>query len=301
MRHAVLGAGGVGGLVGGALARVGHPVTLLVRPGRRNQYPERLAVESEPLGTFEAAVRVADRLDEPYDVIWITVKATALEESLAAVPPEELGDGVVVPLLNGVDHVRRLRDRYGPERVLPGTIRVEAEQLEPGRVGHFSAFADVQVAPNPATRERAEVLCEELRGAGLTCKVRDDEATMLWSKLCFLAPFALATTASGRPLGIVRSDPSWWVRLEGCVKEACAVGVAKGAKVAPEPILAALKGSPDGFRSSMQKDLAARRPPELDAIAGPILRGGSEYGIDVSTTRALVDGIVTLEQQQMNR
>ena len=45
----------------------------------------------------------------------------------------------------------------------------------------------------------------------------------------------------------------------------------------------------------MQKDVAARRPPELNAIAGPILRGGSEYGIDVSTTRALVDGIVKLE------
>ncbi|HEY6581720.1 MAG TPA: 2-dehydropantoate 2-reductase [Rubrobacter sp.] len=301
MRHAVLGAGGVGGLVGGALARAGHPVTLLVRPGRRDHYPERLAVESETLGTFEAPVRVADRLDQPYDVVWITVKATALEEALAAVPPEELGDGVVVPLLNGVDHVKRLRDHYGPEQVLPGTIRVEAEQVGPGRVSHLSAFADVQVAPRSATRERAEVLCEELHGAGLSCEVRDEEATMLWSKLCFLAPFALATTASGGTLGIVRSDPSWWVQLERCVNEACAVGVAEGAKVAPEPILAALKGLPDAFRSSMQKDVAARRPSELDAIAGPLLRGGNEYGIDVSTTRALVDGIVTLEQQRMNR
>lgn len=300
MRHAVLGAGGVGGLVGGALARAGHPVTLLVRPGRTNQYPEQLAVESEPLGTFEAPVRVADRLDGPSDVVWITVKATALEEALAAVSPEELGDGVVVPLLNGVDHVKQLRDRYGPERVLPGTIRVEAEQLAPGRVRHLSTFADVQVAPSPATRERGEVLCEELRGASLTCEVRDDEATMLWSKLCFLAPFALATTASGGPLGGVRSDPGWSARLEGCVNEACAVGVAEGAKVAPAPILAVLKGLPDGFRSSMQKDVGAGRPPELDAIAGPVLRG-SEYGIDVSTTRALVDEIVTLEQQRMNR
>jgi 2-dehydropantoate 2-reductase len=118
---------------------------------------------------------------------------------------------------------------------------------------------------------------------------------MLWSKLCFLAPFALATTASGGPLGVVRSDPGWWTRLEGCVKEACAVGVAEGAKVVPEPVLVALEGLPDGFRSSMQKDVAAGRPPELDAIAGPILRGGTEHGIDVSATRALLDWIVALE------
>jgi 2-dehydropantoate 2-reductase len=295
MRHAVLGAGGVGGLVGGTLAKAGHPVTLLVRTGRKDKYPGRMSVESETLGTFEAPVQVADRFDGQFDVLWITVKATALEAALSAVAPEKLGDGAVVPLLNGIDHVEQLRHRYGAERVLPGTIRVEAEQIGPGRVRHLSAFADVQVAPRAATQARAEALCEELRGAGLGCEVRDDEVTMLWSKLCFLAPFALATTASGGPVGVVRSEPGWWTRLEGCVKEACSVGIAEGAKVAPEPILAALKGAPGGFRSSMQKDVAAGRPPELEATAGPILRGGTEHGIDVSATRALVDRIMKLE------
>ena len=295
MRHAILGAGGVGGLVGGALARAGHPVSLLVRPGRAEQYPERLSVQSRALGSFEAPVEVVERLGEPSDVVWITVKATALEAALDAVPSEELGDRVVVPLLNGIDHVELLRGRYGAERVLPGTIRVEAEQVGPGRVAHLSTFADVQVAPSSATRARAEALCEELRGAGLGCEVREEEVTMLWSKLCLLAPFALATTASGGPVGVVRSDPGWWTRLEGCVKEACAVALAEGAKVAPEPILATLKEVPEGFRSSMQRDVAAGRPPELEAIAGPFLRGGTEHGIDVSATHALVDRMMELE------
>lgn len=281
--------------MGGALAKAGHPVTLLVRPGRRDYYPERLTVESEALGAFEAPVRVADRLDERFDVVWITVKALALEAALHTLPPERLGSGVVVPLLNGVDHVKLLRDRYGSERVLPGTIRVEAEQLGPGRVRQLSGFADVQVAPGSATRARAEVLADELRGAGLTCEIHEDEVTMLWSKLCFLAPFALATTASGGPLGAVRSDLQRRALMEACVNEACAVGVAEGARVAPEPILAAFEGLPDGFRSSMQKDVAAGRSPEVDAIAGPILRGGSEHGIDVWATRALVDQVVALE------
>jgi len=291
MRHVVLGAGGVGGLVGGVLAQARHPVTLLVRPGRQHHYHERLTIESETLGTFEVPVRVADRLDEPFDIVWITVKATALEAALEVVPEQDLGHGVVVPLLNGVDHVARLRERYGSERVLPGTIRVEAEQVEPGRVRQLSSFVKVEVAPSLATRERAEALCSELRAAGLSCEVSDDEVTMLWGKLCFLAPFALATTASGGSFGAVRSDPDWSARLEASVKEACAVGLAEGAQVAPEPILATLEGAPDAFRSSMQKDVAAGRAPELDAIAGPILRGGDEHGIDVSATQALVDRI----------
>jgi 2-dehydropantoate 2-reductase len=295
MRYAVLGAGGVGGLVGGALAKAGHDVTLLVRPGRREHYSERLSVRSELLGNFEAPVRVADWLEEQVDVVWITVRATALEAALGSIPSEVLGDGVLVPLLNGVDHVGRLRDGYGAERVLPGTIRVEADQAGPGRVRHHSEFADVQVAPNPATQERGQTLCEELLDAGMGCEVQDDETTMLWSKLCFLAPFALATTASEGSLGGVRVDPGRWASLEQCVSEACAVGTAEGAMVAPGPILTALVGLPKGFRSSMQKDVAAGRVPELDAIAGPILRGGSEHGIEVSATRSLVDRVVALE------
>jgi 2-dehydropantoate 2-reductase len=267
---------------------------LLVRPGRRQHYPKRLTVESNILGNFEAPVRVADRLDEPFDVVWITIKATVLEAALEAVPEQGLGRGVVVPLLNGIDHVAKMRERYGPERVLPGTIRVEAEQLEPGRTRQLSSFANVEVAPSLATRERAELLCNEVSAAGLSCEVSDDEVTMLWGKLCFLAPFALATTASGGSLGAVRSDAGWWTRLRACVKEACAVGIAEGAQVAPEPILAALEGAPDAFRSSMQKDMAARRAPELDAIAGPILRGGDEHGIDVRATQDLVDHIASV-------
>src|SRR5918993_2134428 len=149
-----------------------------------------------------------------------------------------------------------------------------------------------EVAPNLTTLTRAEVLCCELRPAWLSCEVQDDEVTMLWSKLCFLAPFALTTTASGDTLGAVRSDASWDYRLKSCVAEACSVTIAEGAKLTPQPVLAALEGAPNALRSSMQKDVAAGRAPGLDAIAGPILRGGSKYGIDVSTTQTLVNNIV---------
>jgi 2-dehydropantoate 2-reductase len=136
------------------------------------------------------------RIYEPFDIVWITVKATALDAALEAVPEQDLDSEVAVPLLNGVAHVARLRDRYGHERVLPGTIQVEAERHEPGRVCQLSPFANVEVAPNTTMPTRAEQLCGELRVAGLSCEVQDDEVTMLWGKLCFLAPFALATTAS---------------------------------------------------------------------------------------------------------
>ena len=154
----------------------------------------------------------------------------------------------MVPLLKGVDHVARLRERYGPEQVLPGTTRVEAERIEPGRVRQLSPFANAEVTPSLPTLTRAEKLCGELGAAGLSCEVQDDEVTMLWSKLCFLAPFALATTASVGTLGAVRSDTSWHFRLEAYVTEACFVAITEGAKLTPQPILAALEGAPDALR-----------------------------------------------------
>src|SRR4030088_1958362 len=105
MRHAVLGAGGVGGLVGAALARAGNPVTLVVRDG---SHPHKLRVESTKLGDFEVHVQVVTRLEEPVDVLWITTKATQLEAALPSAPAGPV-KGTAVPLLNGIDHVARLR------------------------------------------------------------------------------------------------------------------------------------------------------------------------------------------------
>src|SRR5216683_3558724 len=120
MKHAVLGAGGVGGLMAGALARAGHPVTLIVR----TDHPARLSVESRVLGNFEVGVDSVRRLAEPVDVLWVTVKATQLEAALASARPEAAPDALVVPLLNGIDHVELLRRTYGADRVAAGAIGV---------------------------------------------------------------------------------------------------------------------------------------------------------------------------------
>jgi 2-dehydropantoate 2-reductase len=108
----VLGAGGVGGLIAAALARAGQDVVLLMRPDGLARHPGRLQIESAVLGSFTVPVRAAADLDEVVEVLWVTTKATGLQESLAAATPAMVGNALVVPLLNGLDHVERLRRRY---------------------------------------------------------------------------------------------------------------------------------------------------------------------------------------------
>ena len=276
MRHAVLGAGGLGGLVGGALARAGHPVTLVVRDPA---HPQTLAVESGVLGNFEVPVAVVTELREPVDVLWVTTKATQLEGALTSAPAG-LVEGTVVPLLNGVDHVARLREVY--RTVTPGTIRVESERVAPGRIRQPGPFVAVDLAGQLAAE-----IAGDLSGAGIQARVQQDETSMLWRKLVILAPMALTTTATQRTIGAVRDDPQWRERLLGVLVETDEVGRAEGAALELEISRSAILSMPDAMRSSMQKDRAAGRTLELDAIAGPILRGGRAHGIPTPHTQIL--------------
>ena len=274
MRHAFVGAGGIGGLLAAALARAGADVVVLMRAEALERYGGRLIVESAVLGDFDVGVRAAPGLEEEVDVLWVATKATQLEPALELAPPERVGDATVIPLLNGVDHVRVLRARY--RNVVPGAIRVESERIEPGRIRQSSPFLHVDLAG-------ADTVAAELSGAGIDCSVRADELSMLWQKLAFLAPVALATTALDGPLGAVRGDE----RYRRCKDEAVAVGRAEGATIDESALRALERGAPDEMRSSMQKDVAAGREPELDAIAGPILRGGTRHEIPVTGTTTL--------------
>jgi 2-dehydropantoate 2-reductase len=283
MKHAILGAGGVGGLIGACLAHAGNSVTLVVRPDSLGNYPKQLQLES-PFGNFSVDIFVA--ADVPaVDVLWLAVKATQLESALSAIKNAE-GVKAIIPLLNGIDHVTRLRAKYGAERVIPATIAVETERVSAGHIVHRSPFARLNVLS--AGRALLGSSVDQLQQLGFTCAWIDDEPTLMWGKLVFLAPFALTTTAADKPVGGILGDPQWRSQGEACVREACAVGKAEGASVDADKVLAGVAGMPGNMRSSMQKDVEQHKTPELDAIAGPILRGGQRHGIPVPVTEKLV-------------
>jgi 2-dehydropantoate 2-reductase len=293
MRHAILGVGGIGGLIGACLAKSGESVTLVLRPESLAKYPEQLRLESA-FGNFSVPVARAAEVP-PADVLWIAVKATQLDAALASfTKPDSVR--AIVPLLNGIDHLAMLRDRYGAGHVIAATIAVEAERVAPGHTIQRTPFARLNVAS--AGRSLLGTTVDELQKIGFECRFIDDEPTLMWSKIVFLAPFALTTTAADRTTGAVIADPEWKRQLESCVREACAVAVAEGAKVDADAILAAMMKMPANMRSSMQKDVERGNAPELDAIAGPILRGGHSHGIEVPTTKKLVAAVERRSRMQ---
>jgi 2-dehydropantoate 2-reductase len=229
-------------------------------------------------------------LPEVVDVLWVTPKATHLLDALQAVPDPGLAKAVV-PLLNGVDHVAVLRERFGPEAVLPATIAAELERRTRGQVVHRSPFVRFGFSARGETvlRRSAGILT----GFGATCWFEPDETSLLWRKLAMLAPMALTTTAYARTLGEIREDPALEAELEAAIREAGAVARAEGAQVDVEQTLGFLRAAPGGLRSSMQKDVEAGRAPELDAIGGPVVRGAGRHGLEAPVTAALMERIRT--------
>ncbi len=286
MRHAILGAGGVGGLIGACLARGGESVTLVVRPETLPDHPPELQFES-PFGSWSVDVAWAASVP-PADVLWLTVKATQLEAAMRS-----MGDarsfGAIVPLLNGIDHLERLRSKFGAERVIPATFAGETERVSVGHIIHRSPFAVLNISGQG--RSLLQPVSDHLRSIGFNCNFVDDETTLMWSKLAFLGPFALATSAFDKPIGEVVANPSTWQQLEECVRETCAAGQAEGAKLDVEKVLKMIQVAPPAMRSSMQKDVDHGRPPELDAIGGAIVRAASRHGLQAPVTQNLMSQI----------
>src|SRR5215469_6549225 len=287
MKHAILGAGAIGGLVATALAHEGEHVTLLVRPQTRVQHSGMLHLK-RPHDTIEATVGIDTTLVEPVDVLWVAVKAHQLVEALLAAPPDAV-IGTIVPLLNGIEHVSLLRSLFTHDRVIPATIFVSSERVAPGRFVQRSPFANL--ALSMIGEQKLHGVAARLRHAGFSCEFRADEKTMLWHKLAFLAPFALVGTASDKDKQGIFADATWRTRLKFAIGEVCAAAAAEGAVVDREEILGMLKSLPPAMRSSMQKDVSAGLTPELDAIGGAIIRAARNHGFGVPAIRGLVSEI----------
>ncbi len=291
MRIAVLGPGGVGGLIAGLLERAGTPTIVVARERTAEMISERgLRIDSVSFGEFVSHPRAVSHLDQPVDVLIVATKASGLEPAL-----ERVGVGaqpkLVLPLLNGLDHLAVLRERFGADVVLAGTIRVEADRPEPGVVVHTSQFLLVEMASHdPRARTSMESLAQLLKDAGVSARVGTSEAQVMWSKLVRLNALACTTSAYDKLLGEIRSTPELRAALVGAIEEGCAVGQAEGATdVDPAKALGELEQAHATLGSSMQRDIAAGREPELDAIPGSVLRAAARHGIECPAIEQLVE------------
>jgi 2-dehydropantoate 2-reductase len=293
---AVLGPGGVGGFLAAMLAREGSSVLVLAGDESSRAIAKNgLRLESRKFGDFAASVRTTTRLTEPVDAVLITVKATHLNEAVARVPADALGQALVIPFLNGLEHVDRLRAVYPAASVVAATIRIETAKAAPGLIRHTSPFAAVEFAASAENRDRVDSIAAHLSAAGIDVRIRDDELAMLWDKFALLGPLALLTTHERGNVGAIRSRRR--TEAIALVGEVADVAAADGVEIDRDAILRLMDSVPESMESSMQRDQAAGRPLELDALGGALIRRAARAGIAIPVTRRLVDELQSRNEQ----
>ncbi|HQQ75895.1 MAG TPA: ketopantoate reductase family protein [Thermoanaerobaculia bacterium] len=287
LRVAVLGAGGVGGYFGGALARAGHPVALLARGTHLEAIRARGLEVRTPDGNFTVAVEASNDVASlgPADLAIVAVKTYSLAEVLPAARLLAKTGAAVLPLLNGVEAAARLVAGGVPkECVLGGLTQISAAKVAPGVVERKSPFQNVAVGElEGGPSARGERIAEAFRDAGAQARVSLEIEADLWRKFAFIAPMAAACGLARTAIGPVREAPYGKLLLERAVREVLAVARARGVALAADEeakILAFVDGLGAGMKPSFLLDLEAGGPTELDDLSGAVSRLGREVGVE---------------------
>jgi 2-dehydropantoate 2-reductase len=286
MRIAVIGAGGVGGAFGAALAAAGADVTFVARGAHLKAMREHgLRIEG---GRGETVVDPAQATDDPaaigpVDFVLFCVKLWDVESAGEAIKPLIGPTTAVIPLQNGIDASERLIPMLGAGSVMGGVAQISATIAEPGvirQVGSFMRLVFGELEGGKSARGEAFLgLC---RKAGFDATHSDRIMTELWMKFILLASNAAMTAATRRPIGQLRDDPEIEPLFARAYAEVAAVGRAKGIAIpddAVEKTIGFNRNAPPAMMASMAHDLIRGNRIELPWLSGKVVSLGRELGV----------------------
>jgi len=276
---AILGPGGVGGALAVKLSLAGHPVVCVARDDTVEAI-ERDGITLELAGeALHARPEVSERLVQPVSVLLVTLKATGLQEGLRRIDPDAVVDAIVVPLLNGIEHLSTLRAALGHRVAAASIARIEAYRRSPVRVVQPGIHPLVAAASVDVDRTGLERALAPLRDADVELRFGASEAEVLWEKAARLAVLAPVTALTQQPIGALRVDPEWRPVLEAALVESCAIAGAAGAAMHPDAQWRIIDAMPPTLSTSAARDVAAGNPSEIDAITGGVVRAGERLGV----------------------
>ena len=296
MKISVIGTGGVGGYLAGMLAshlpEEGDIVTVVARGNRGRSIEENgLVLHSALNGEITAhplVARETGALGEQ-DVIFLCVKNYSLEDVLEELRGVVRPETILVTLLNGVDPGDRIRKAYPENPVVDSVIYIVSYANPDYSITHQSDFAKIRIGAKDAAVKRGAAeavsrVAEILQRAGVDCRVSRDIVEEIWKKFIVNCGFNVLTAAYDSNIGPLRADPDRCAEFEALSREACAVARAQGAAIPADyeqrVIDRFYNVYTDEDSSSLQRDVHAGRPAEVETFCGYIVRASQDLGLE---------------------
>jgi len=290
MRIVVFGTGGVGGYLGGRLAQAGEDVTFIARGEHLRAIRSNGLKVDSPSGDFVInPAKATDNVGEvgATDLVILGVKAWQVPEAARAIKPLVGPNTTVLPLQNGVDAVPQLVEALGSENIVGGLCRIVSYVVEPGHIRH-AGFAPTIIIGELDNRrtERIAKIDGVFKHAGLDTTIAGNIQVALWTKFLFIASFSGVGALANAPAGVLRSDPKWRALMQSAMEEIYTLAHARGVDLPSDSVakvMAAVDGLPDDATSSMQRDIAAGKPSEVESQNGAVVRMAHESAVFVPT------------------
>jgi 2-dehydropantoate 2-reductase len=292
MKILVVGAGAVGGYFGARLEQAGRDVTFLVRPARAQQLRRDGLRVLSPHGdlTLKPTLITADELSSPYDIIFLSVKAQALDQAIkdmsAAVGPETM----IYPVLNGMRHIKTLTKAFGERAVVGGVCIVITDLDEQERI--------VQIAPpqkltygelSGEITARIRALDDTFRNAGFDTELSANITQEMWQKWVMIASLGLVTCLLDGPVGEINAVPDGQQTVLQAIDECATIATACGFPP-PQPLIDSIRKQAttkdSKLTSSMYRDLKKGAHVEVETILGDLLEHGHCYQVPAPLLQA---------------
>lgn len=286
MRIAVIGAGGIGGIYGAALAKAGAEVIFIARGAHLAAIRDKgLRIEGD---RGETHVQPTQATDDPagigpVDYVLFCVKLWDVESAGAGLRPMVGPQTAVIPLQNGVDAHDRLIPILGPAAVMGGSAFVTGSIVAPGVIRQTGAYQQMtfgELDRSMSTRGRR--LAELCVTAGIEGIFSPDIRIPLWDKFLLVVPLANLNALTRLPLGKWRGEPELVALYEASLRETAAVGRAEGVNLAADAVergMAQMWSMPDHHMTSMGNDLLRGNRLELPWLAGKVVELGRKHAI----------------------
>ena len=290
MRIAVVGAGGVGGAFGAALAKAGGDVTFIARGAHLAAMKSSgLKVES-PRGDIH--LQPTQATDDPaavgpVDIVLFCVKLWDVESAGRHIKPLVGANTAVIPLQNGIDAPERLVPILGKQAVMGGVAQISASIVAPGVIRQVGTFMRMIFGELDGSRSpRGEALLALCRKAGFDATLSEQILTELWMKFILLATNASVMALARQPIGKLRDDPDMKPQFVAAYREVIDVGRARGVALPADVLdkmLAFNAGAPPTMKASMALDLERGNRIELPWLGGKVVELGRALGVPTPT------------------
>lgn len=293
MNVVILGAGAVGGYFGGKIAKAGFPVTFLVREKRFEQLKKNGLNVTSFHGDFSLEPTLAKEVESINDpeLVIVGLKNYHLDSAMPTLEKLVKKGAKILPLLNGIHHLDRLKAKFGDGNVLGGLCYIETTLNENGDVVQTSSMQDIVFGSLTANQSKFLTdIKDMMEQSHINITLSEDIMKEMWKKYIFLASLSGITASVRQPIGVAVNDEKTFSFLSELVREIYQISNVRGIGLpeeAVDQVLDKMKGLPPTMTASMHRDLEKGFPMELESLHGALLEMAKENKVSTPHIKAV--------------